>query len=295
MITISRNTARAMLAAFLVCVAAPRAAAQQEFVFAGIPWHTPADGVRATLETQGFTFQGQIERGDLAFSRTDGALLHVELQSGRAVGFLLVDSATGRRVDARYPLLADSLEAALGRPDTIAQDFRLWEAGLTATGVETYYRNGVHHVQRVWRGPGWWDEMAKRGRVPEVPAPPAGYTIVSVNFISRLSVDTATLSRRRDGTLRGRFRVDYVHPVGPAEDQFDATDYEMEFDCAARRTRLIARSIYLKGVARHAERHERLPWETPQPGGHPARGLTGVCRAALHLGGRIGASPGTPP
>lgn len=271
---------RWMLAACLVCAAAGAAAAQQEFVFAGVPWHTPADGVRATLEPQGFAFQGTLEHGDLTFSRRDGALVRVEVQSGGAIGFLLVDTVRGRRVDARYQALIDSLTAALGQPDTVAQDFTLWRAGLTAIGVESYYRNGVHRVQLFWRGPGWFDEMDRRGRLPTIPAPPAGYTIVSANFISRVAVDTATLVRRPDGTLRGRFRIDYVRPVGPEENQFDAAEYNMEMDCTGRRTRLMARSVYLGGQVRHAETHQRMPWEATRLGEHSDRGLDAVCRAA---------------
>ena len=283
MINIFRHPVRLLLAACFVGVAAEAAAGQQEFVFAGIPWHTPADGVRATLEPRGFAFQGAIEHGDLTFSRRDGAVVRAEMQSGSAVGFLLVDTARGRRVDARYQALADSLAAALGKPDTIAQDFTLWQAGLSAMGVESYYRNGVHRVQLFWRGPGWFDEMDRRGRLPTIPAPPAGYTIVNANFISRVAVDTVTLARRADGTLRGRFRIDYVRPVGPEENQFDAAEYEMEMDCAGRRTRLMARKVYLGGQVRHAETHQRLPWEAPRPGEHPERGLDAVCRAAATL------------
>src|ERR1051325_11234032 len=90
------------------------AAAQREFTFAGIPWHAPAETMRTPLETRGFSFSGTADRRDIVFQRGDGAFLKVELQSGRAVGVQLVDTTRGRRVDARFHALVDSLAATLG-------------------------------------------------------------------------------------------------------------------------------------------------------------------------------------
>jgi hypothetical protein len=280
-----------LLLACLACVGAA-SAQRPELVFAGMPWRAPADSVRAQLASRGFAFRGADEHGDLVFARADGFLLSAELQAGRTVGFMLVDTTRGRRVDERYRALADSLAAALGKPDTVSDEFELWCAGLTTMGVDSYYRDGIHHVQLVWRGPGWFDEMDRRGRLlPGLASPPPGYTIVSANFISRVAVDTATLARRPDGTLHGRFRIDYVHPVGSDVDPFDVAAYEMDFDCAAKRTRLVGRTLVLRGETRDVETHDRPAWETPQPGGHHERGLDAVCRAASHLGNAVATRP----
>ena len=260
-----------------------RAAAQRELEFAAIPWQVPAESARAGLEARGFAFSGTADRGDVVFQRRDGALLKLELRSGRAVGFQLVDTTKGRRVDARFHSLVDSLQATLGAPDTLRGDLLVWRKGLSEMGVEAYYRDGVHHVQLVWRGPGWYDEMGSRGLLPEFAPLPAGYTIVDVNFISRVAVDSARLTRGTDGVVRGRFRIDYTRPVGPENDPLDAAEYQMEFDCAARKTRLVNRSIFLRARLKQSDSRAAPAWETPVPGGHHERGLVAVCRAAETL------------
>jgi hypothetical protein len=68
--------------------------------------------------------------------------------------------------------------------------------------------------------------------------------------------------------------------VGPSTDPYDTAEYEMEFDCASRRTRLFHRVTTLAGQRRHDEVYRTLPWAPPEPGGHYDRGLAAVCRAA---------------
>ena len=271
---------RLLLLPLVLCASARAASAQREFTFAGVPWHAPADSVRSRLVARGFTFAGTADRGDQVFRRGDGALLKLELQGGRAVGFQLVDPARGRNLDARFHALVDSLQASLGRPDTLREDLLVWRAGLSEMGVESFYRDGVHHVQLVWRGPGWYDEMGRRGLLPEFAPLPPGYTIVDVNFISRVAVDSARLTRGTDGVVRGRFRIDYTRPVGPETDPLDAAEYQMEFDCAARRTRLVNRSLFLRARLKQSDSRAAPAWEAPTPGGHHERGLIAVCRAA---------------
>ncbi|HEX6745792.1 MAG TPA: hypothetical protein VF092_00655 [Longimicrobium sp.] len=278
------TTPKSLLLLPLVVVAtASQTIAQREFTFAGVPWHAAADSARARLEARGFAFSGTVDRGDLVFQRGDGALVKLELQDGRAVGFLLVDTVRGRSVDARFHALVDSLQGSLGRPDTLREDLLVWRAGLSEMGVESYYRDGVHHVQLVWRGPGWYDEMGRRGMLPEFAPLPPGYTIVDVNFISRVAVDSARLTRGTDGVVRGRFRIDYTRPVGPEADLLDAAEYQMEFDCAARRTRLVNRSLFLRARLKQSDSRAAPAWEAPTPGGHHERGLIAVCRAAETL------------
>jgi len=272
-----------LLLPLLVCASARSLSAQREFTFAGIPWQATAESTRPMLEARGFTFAGNADRGDIVFQRGDGAFAKVELQGGRAVGFLLVDPAHGRNVDARFHALVDPLAATLGQPDTLREDLLIWRKGLSEMGVEAYYRDGVHHVQLVWRGPGWYDEMGSRGLLPEFAPLPAGYTIVDVNFISRVAVDSARLTRGTDGVVRGRFRIDYTRPVGPETDPLDAAEYQMEFDCAARKTRLVNRSIFLRARLKQSDSRAAPAWETPTPGGHHERGLVAVCRAAETL------------
>lgn len=263
-----------------LCAIAPAAGAQQ-LAFPGIPWGTPTDSARARIEAQGFVLDSALANGDRIFRRADGSWLTAHFRNGRAFGITEVDPARRPEVPARFAALADSLQTRLGAPayrDTI--EVR-WEAGRSELLLEIVFVRGPQ-VERRWRGPGWYDEMHRRRKLlePELPEIPRGFTIVSATGVSWVSVDTTTLARQADGMLRGRFRVDYAQPVGPDTAQYDAAEYEMEYDCAGSRTRLLRRVTWLAGARRGDESWTRIPWAPPAPGNHYARGLTAVCRAA---------------
>ena len=102
----------------------------------------------------------------------------------------------------------------------------------------------------------------------------------------RIAVDTTVDGPRAAGALRGRFRIEYFQPITPTlegveQDPLDTVEYEMDFDCAGRRARLIARATFLEGRRLASTRSQRPTWTSPlQPDGHYARGLDAVCRAA---------------
>jgi hypothetical protein len=275
------NLLRPLILLVSVGFAAPAVAQRPGLAFLGTPWRLPADTVEMRLEGRGYTFSRADEAHDLAFTRPDGAELTVFLQRGRAVGFLLVDPARGAQVEPRFRVLADSLQAALGAPDTLDAPGFQWAAGLTEIRLQVTRRLGVPYVTTEWRGPGMLDEMIGRWGDRPLPPLPPGFTAVTGTAVSRVAVDTAQFARRPAGVLHARFRIDYAQPVGPENDSYDSAEYEMDVDCAQRRTRLFARTLHLHGRTQHVERHERPAWETPQPAGHNQRGLEAVCRAAV--------------
>ena len=272
-----------------LCLCAPAAAAQK-FSFHGIAWGVPAESVREPLRAHGFTFAAVTGAGDHAFTRGDGARVEAVLRNGRLIGFTRIDPARGEQVDARFRALADSLAAELGPPDEVVaegtQPLREWVAGLWSVRVQLSRAAGERTAQVSWRGPGWYDEMDRRA---DRPAQPAGYTTVSVSPFQRMAVDTTVRGERAAGAMRGRFRIAYFQPITPSvggvdQDPLDVVEYEMDFDCAGRRTRLISRTTYLNGQRQGTARPQGQPWTTPrQPDGHYARGLDAVCRAAREV------------
>jgi hypothetical protein len=277
---------RLLMVPVCVCAAASQVSAQK-IAFHQIPWHVPAESVRAPLAAQGFTFTGVNGNGDHEFTREDGARLNAELRDGRLVGFTLVDPTRGDPLSARFDALADSLQAVLGAPDEAGGEdrppMRLWDAGMSWVRVEVTRVGGERVVQVGWRGPGWYDELERRsGRQPQ----PPGYISVSVTPFMRIAIDTTVRGPRAAGAMRGRYRIEYFQPITPRldgveQDPLDTVEYEMDFDCAGRRTRLIARTTYLQGRRLGSDRPQGQPWTTPsQPDGHYARGLAAVCRAA---------------
>jgi hypothetical protein len=267
-----------LLLPFVLACAAASPASAQAIVFAGLPWGTAGDAVDARAAAEGFTLDGR-EDGDHIYRRADGAWLKAYLRAGRAIGITYIDPARRPAVDARFRALVDSLEARLGAPAVRDPDEVRWEAGLAQVSVKIEFVRGPQ-VEVRWVGPGWFDEMHRRRRLLDLPPLPAGYTIVSANPFSYVSVDTTSLARQAGGVLRARFRIDYPQPVGPETDAYDAAEYEMELDCAGRRTRLLHRTTFLAGARRHDDVYQRIPWAVPEPGNHHARGLSAVCRAA---------------
>ncbi|HET7229116.1 MAG TPA: hypothetical protein VFJ16_03905 [Longimicrobium sp.] len=284
-----------------LCLAADASAAtaQRDLVFSGIPWRVTADSARTLLQRRGFTFVRQDKDGDHEYSHGDGTLLTAWLQNGRLAGIMVIDPARVPQVSPRYQALADSLEAAQGKPDTsVAMSWARWEWGLTEMMIANSTAGSARHVELTWEGPGLSDEMERRaeaehpGRVILSPRP-AGYTIVSSSGLSQTVVDTLTLSRRAGGVLHGRVRIEYVRSVGPDSAMFDSAEYEMDFDCAGGRTRLAARTTRLAGRVQRADTFNALPWETPRADGHYARGLRAVCRVAAARP-QIGAARASP-
>jgi hypothetical protein len=269
-----------LLAAALACAAT--AASAQEYVFARIPWNAPVDSVRARLEAQGYAYGGVVGSGDRTFRRDDGASVTVVVRTDRAVGYYAFDGAAGAEVDGRFRVLADSLEAAFGAPLDRRPDLRVWEAGLTSAAVVLVDSgaSGGRRVQTEWRGPGWFDEMGRRGALLNLAALPAGYTTVSMNAASRVSVDTATMAARAGRPLRARFRIDHAQAVVDAGERFDAIEYGMDFDCAGGRTRLVSRTTFMGGVRKRSDSAEGLPWAAARAGTDASRGLDAVCRVA---------------
>jgi hypothetical protein len=240
------------------------------------------------VESLGYTFDREAD-GDLQFRRDDGTWLRAHLRDGRVMGFMRIDPARGEQVPERFHALADSLQGVLGAPDEVdaeldgrARENRRWEAGLASVSLGIYRVRGQDQLEVTWRGPGWYDEMDRRAGEPP---PPAGFTTVSVTPFLRMALDTTARGPRGAGALRGRFRIEYHQPVTPqvdgvAQAPMDAVVYEMDFDCAGRRTRLVARTTYLGGRELGSHRPQSQAWAVPQPAGHYGKGLDVVCRAA---------------
>jgi hypothetical protein len=276
-----RSSVRRLALAFLAFVPATALSAQQ-IALSGVPWGAPADSVRARLEAGGYAFERASDSGDHLYRRGDGAWVAATLRAGRAIGFAFTDAARGDGVDARYAALADSLRAALGEPDESGKQGSeprpalLWVAGLASVELWVEGPSPTRQVVVSWRGPGWHDEMARRR---EEPLPPAGFTIVGTSPFLRIAIDTTTGAGQR-----ARFRIEYRQPVTPnvggvQQEPMDVAEYEMDVDCAGRRTRLVARTTFLEGRRLGGVRPEGQPWTVPQPDGHYARGRDAVCRA----------------
>ena len=255
--------------------AAPSLTAQE--TVAGIPWGTPAAEAAITLGASGFRFERTDEDADQVFRHEDGRSMWLLLQQGRVVGMQHIEPGSEDKVAVRFTQVADSLTAQFGTPAGANQRHtRSWSVGRVEVRLEVRSNNGAHYLRTEYYGPGWNDEFARRQGLSPLPA---GYTIVNMSHLMlRVAVDTSA-TRRVEGGLRSRFRVQYPNPVTADDDQFDEVEYEMEFDCARRRTRLVSRTTLLAGRQMGRVSPQAQAWAVPQqPDGHYARGLDAVCR-----------------
>ncbi|HSU15055.1 hypothetical protein [Longimicrobium sp.] len=274
---------RRILSAFFVlpCLASTAASLPaQEIRFAGIPWETPVDSVRARIEALGWPFHTATPSGDLAFVRRDRAEVNVYVDGSRVIRFVQIDAARGAGVEARFRALVDSLQALLGEPIDQRPEMRVWEHGLTSLSVAVIpdAHTGKGTVQLQWRGPAFLDAMERRES--DFPSLPAGWTTVRSAPGSRTLANTSQVERRVGGVLAAVSRIEYVNARTVGIVQFDGVEFRMEFDCAAGRVRVMGGAVYLRGQRKSFDTPAAAAWVPALAGTDPARVLDAVCRAA---------------
>lgn len=285
-VTMQPNRRLLVLPLLLACTATTARA--QDLMFQNIPWGTPADSVSARIEALGYTYRGLQDAGDCTFDRADGTNVIATMRAGRLVGIAVNHPNQGAAMEARYRMLADSLQAVLGPPVDWRPNSRTWERGRTSVAALIDYdpETGAQSMQTQWNGPEWLDEATERGEYPRYSKLPPPYTTVRIGRNSRVSVDTASLQRRSGGVFRARFRIEYRSERGEGGEHFDAIEYQMDSDCTGARARLVSRTTFLARQRQHAESDEGLPWSPVRAGDELATGVDAICR----VGGQVPAA-----
>jgi hypothetical protein len=277
----------ALLGALVACASA---ASAQELTFAGIPWGTPADSVRARLRAARWKYRVTAPQGDLVFVGRDGSEADAYMHEGRLFRVVVIAGVPDQGLEARYGALADSLEAVLGAPIDRRPQLRVWEAGLTSASVGIIQdpATGERTLQMQWRGPGFMDAMDGREPIPEFRVLPAGFITVTAKPGVRVAVDTVGLRRLAGDGLHARFRVDFgTGDVRTDFGRYDAIEYEVEPDCVGTRVRVLSRTTFLDGQRERSDSVAAPVWVPVASGSHEEYGLDAVCRVA----GRAPAAP----
>lgn len=280
----------AAVACATTCLVTAPAAAQGHITFAGVPYGTPADSVRALLEARGFRHVRTYETGELRFRSDNDVVVVAMIGSGRLVGTLVWEPAADPA--ARLRAVADSLRRALGPPVDSVEGVRMWSRGRSAlqVAIRPEQPGGEPMVAFLYSGPGMLDEGVRRGTVAsDSRLPPLGpeWTVLGYNREgSRLAIDTTSISLRGAGVYRARVRIDEPEPVPDPSGRYDALVYGADYDCARRRTQLRSRTAILRGRTVRTDKGATI-WIDPRPGSHEALALDLVCEYA--------ARPPTPP
>jgi hypothetical protein len=279
----SRTARAAALLFVLALLPIAHAAAQPVAAWRGLPWGLPADSVGPRLAAMGMAEAGRAGDGTVMYAEAPGVSV-APLAGARGVVAVQVYRQTdSTALAARFAALADSLRGVLGAPAERGTNRLVWRRGRSEVVVEAKpRRRDVPSILAVsFRGPGYDDEMARRGAFRgRFPALEPAWTIVRVSDDRRVAFDTASVEPRGASVVRARFRTDYARvqtlmDVGTV----DALEYHADFDCALGRWRS-AQASYLRQGRAVGSLAVPAPWTAAQ--GEPlARAqLEMVCAAA---------------
>lgn len=249
MLPLSLRRAAPWVAA-LSLLAPPRAAGAQTLRFANVPWGLVADSVRPRMEALGFRHVRTYETGDLRFRSEGDVLVQAGMAAGKLVNVVELRPVELASLGSRYSAVLDSLKRVYGSPADQEAGSAMWQRGFTFLEVHADSAQGdLPPGIRFWyRGPGSDSEGARRVGTPETFAALDSAWTVLVNVPEgRFALETATISRRPDGSYRTRIRMDYAAVREDASGSYDTIIYGYDVDCPGNRLQMRSRTVLRKG------------------------------------------------
>jgi hypothetical protein len=236
--------------AILSLLALPRVAEAQPLRFANVPWATAADSVRPRMEALGFRHVRTFETGDLRFRSDGDVVVQAGMAAGRLVNVVELRPAGTEALGSRYSAVLDSMKRVYGAPVEEEAGSAMWQRGFTFLEVHADSAQGdLPAAIRFWyRGPGSDAEGARRVGTPETfAALDSAWTVLVSVPEGRFALETATISRRPDGSYRTRVRVDYAAVREDPSGSYDTIIYGYDVDCPGNRLQMRSRTVLRKG------------------------------------------------
>jgi hypothetical protein len=277
----------AVLAA--LALSAGDAAAQLEF--AGIAWGTPAEQTADRLRAMGYVLRGVDQNGDHVFRGPEGETLVAKMSLDGVVQVQVEWTGDPARLPARYARLADSLQAAFGRPYAEGHnDGASWTRD--EAWVNIWLRPAAPQLDSTLflfhTAPADAAEELRRAQLQDDASVPGRVDSVDVgawaeaDFTDRWEqlVDTARVVVLGGGLYGARLRDRWTDPRRLENGLvYDAAVREVEVDCGETRLRLL-RSIPLYHEV--SMRAIEVPagerrWDRPAPGSRAEASLRAVC------------------
>ena len=237
-------------AAAFALLALPRAAGAQQFRFQNVPWGITADSVRPRMEALGFRHVRTYENGDMRFRSDADVVIGAAMEMGKLVHIVESHPLVSGSLDARFSAVVDSLKQVYGTPDDTRPLAALWQRGFTYLQLHADSARGSEPagIRFWWRGPGGDAAAMRRAGEGDSFAPLDSAWLVLVSMPERrLAIETASISRRADGSYRTRIRIDHAQMQHDPTGSFDALIYGYDVDCAGNRLQMRSRTAFVRG------------------------------------------------
>jgi hypothetical protein len=243
-----RSILRIALAALLL-IAAP-VAAQNDFVYAEIPWGSDAQSTTDALAAHGFVLDTEFtpDPGDLMYVDDDDVIALASFAGDALVGIRIVYSSTQEQIEEFFERSVEEAVRRLGEPEESEDDRFTWRHGQTTFSIMAgESESGLPFITVQYGGPGYEDEIARRiaGLMQPLPELDARWTVLDEDEERRIAFDRTTLRRAEGRVLRVWVRTDYTMPQPDEAGEYDRSVNQIEYDCDDRRFRLVSASTRL--------------------------------------------------
>jgi hypothetical protein len=284
---------RALCLLAALALSAGDAAAQLEF--AGIAWGTPAEQTADRLQAMGYVLRGVDQNGDHVFRGPGGEMLVARMSPDGVVQVQVEWSRDPARLTDQYARLADSLQAAFGRPFAEGHDdaaswtrgeawVNLWlrpaapQLDSTLFLFHTAPADAAEELRRGQLVSDAWDRERAQGFVDG--AGPGDWA--EADFTDRWAqfVDTSGVVVLGGGLYGARLRDRWIdHRRLENGLVYDAAVREVEVDCGQNRLRLLRTiPLYLQVTVAMVEvPADERRWDRPAAGSRAEASLRAVC------------------
>lgn len=245
-----RSILRIALAALAVSLFAAPVAAQNDFVYAEIPWGSDAQSTTDALAAQGFVLNTEFtpDPGDLMYEDDDDVIALASFAGDALVGIRIVYSSTQEQIEEVIERSVEEAIRNLGEPEESGDDSFTWRHGQTTFSIIAGQSDsGVPYITVEYGGPGYEDEIARRIAASAQPLPEldARWTVLDEDEERRMAFDRTTMRRAEGRVLRVWVRTDYTMPQPDEAGEYDRSVNQIEYDCDDRRFRLVSASTRL--------------------------------------------------
>lgn len=279
-----RRTVLFILLALVSLAFAPAARAQ--YLYGDIPWGSDVRTATEGLAAQGFILNTEFapDEGELLYEGPEGVLGFATFAGDRLVGLRFIYLGTQDEVEDLFEQSLRDNRARLGEPQSEEDDMVGWESeGTWFTMMLGEVEAGPYFAVQ-YAGPGYGEEMGERtsGGVQmgvELPPLEARWAVVQETQAFRTAIDRSTIVPQGNRIVRAWAREDYTVPR-VSHISYDQVVYQMDYDCAQRRLRLVTAVYRLRGERMQADVAEPgEPWVATEPETSEERVLLAVCEA----------------
>lgn len=280
-----RRTLLFVLLALASLIVAPAARAQ--FVYGTIEWGSDLRTTTEALAAEGYALNAEFAPapGELLYEGSDGVLVFATFTGQQLVGLRFVFVGTQDEVEDLYAQTLQENLARLGEPQSEEDDVVAWESEGTWFSIMLGEVEAGPYLALQYAGPGYGEEIDRRTEQgitatgAELPPLEERWAVVQETEAFRTAIDRSTIVPQGNRILRAWAREDYAVPR-VTHISYDQVVYQVDYDCAQRRQRLVTAVYRLAGERMQTDVAEPgEAWIALEPETSEERVLLAVCEA----------------